>query len=53
MPEALERKLKAEARAKFGSTEVPRARAYIYGTLRKTDWTPSTQKKKVKRRKDG
>lgn len=52
MPEALERKLQSEARQKFGSTEAPRARAYIYGTLRQTGWTPSTQKKKrVKKRR--
>ena len=44
MPEALERKLKAEARKKGFKGE--RADRYVYGTLRKTGWTPSTQKKK-------
>lgn len=47
MPKKLERKLKAEARKKgFTGT---RADAYVYGTLRKTGWTPSTQKKKKRR----
>ena len=42
MPEALERKLKARARKKgFGKK---RMAAYVYGTMRKTGWTPSTQK---------
>lgn len=43
MPKALERKLKAQARKKGFSKK--RADAYVYGTLRKTGWTPSTQKK--------
>jgi len=42
MPKVLEDKLKHEAAAK-GFTG-PRANAYVYGTLRKTGWTPSTQK---------
>ncbi|UCB57716.1 MAG: hypothetical protein JSV30_03830 [Candidatus Omnitrophota bacterium] len=45
MPEELERKLKKEAKKKFGSTTSERARKYIYGTLRKTGWVPSHQKK--------
>jgi len=44
MPKALERKLKAEARKKGFTGK--RADAYVYGTLRKTGWVPSTQKKK-------
>ena len=48
MPKELERKLKAAAIGRFGSAGVPKARAYIYGTLRKTGWTPS--KKKAKKR---
>jgi hypothetical protein len=44
MPEALERKLKAQAKKKGFSKK--RAAAYTYGTLRKTGWTPSHQKKK-------
>ena len=43
MPLRLERQLKKEARKKGYSKE--RADRYIYGTLRKTGWTPSTQKK--------
>jgi hypothetical protein len=44
--------LKAEAKKKGFSGE--RADAYVYGTLRKTGWTPSTQKKhkKAKKRAD-
>lgn len=48
MPKAMERKLKANARKKFGSTTSTRARKYIYGTMRKTGWKPSTQKKRKK-----
>jgi len=40
MPKKLHRKLKTEARKKFGSTTSKRARKYIYGTLRKTGWVP-------------
>lgn len=47
MPKALERKLKAKARAKGFTGE--RLNAYVYGTLRKTGWVPSTQKKKRKK----
>jgi len=43
MPEELERKLKAEARAKGYTGD--RFNAYVYGTMRKTGWIPSTQKK--------
>ncbi len=42
MPVALERKLKAKARKKGLSKK--RQDAYVYGTLRKTGWTPSHQK---------
>lgn len=42
MPAALERKLKKEVAGKNWSEE--RKNAYIYSTLRKTGWTPSTQK---------
>ena len=41
MPKAMERKLKKQAQKKFGSTTGKRARKYIYGTMRKTGWTPS------------
>lgn len=44
MPLELERKLKARA-AKMGLTG-KRRDAYVYGSLRKTGWRPSTQKKR-------
>lgn len=43
MPETLEKQLIAQARKRNLSDE--RRNAYVYGTLRKTGWTPSTQKK--------
>lgn len=43
MPKALEEKLKRQA-IKRG-LKGKRARAYIYGTLRKTGWKPRSQKK--------
>ena len=43
MPKALERELKKRAEKKNMSEK--RENAYVYGTLRKTGWTPSTQKK--------
>jgi hypothetical protein len=42
MPKALEDKLKREAAAKGLTGD--RKNAFVYGTLRKTGWTPSTQK---------
>ena len=44
MPKELERKLKAEAKKK-GLTG-KRAAAYVWGTMRKTGWKPSGEKKK-------
>ena len=44
MPKALERKLKAQAKKKGFGKE--RTGAYVFGTLRKTGWKPSTQKRK-------
>jgi hypothetical protein len=44
MPIKLERKLIAEALAK--GLKGKRKNAYVYGTMRKTGWVPSTQKKK-------
>ncbi len=42
MPKELEQKLKKQAKKKgFGKK---RTAAYVYGTLRKTGWIPSTQK---------
>lgn len=50
MPKKLERKLKVQGRKKGFTGK--RLAKYIYGTLRKTGWTPSHQKKrKSKRRK--
>lgn len=49
MPKAMERKLKAQAKKKGFSGK--RAAAYIYGTLRKTGWKPSTQKKGKRKKK--
>ena len=43
MPEKLERKLREEARKKGYKGE--RADAYVYGTMRKSGWKPSHQKK--------
>lgn len=48
MPTPLENKLKKEAKKK--GLKGKRAAAYVFGTLRKTGWTPSTQKKKARRR---
>lgn len=49
MPKALERKLRAQARKKgYGKK---RADAYIYGTLRKTGWTPSNQRKPKRKKR--
>lgn len=49
MPAAMERALKREA-TKKGLTGKHRD-AYIYGTMRKTGWVPSTQKHNVSRQK--
>ena len=48
MPEAMERKLKAQARKKGFTGE--RVNKYVYGTLRKTGWKPSHQKKSKKQK---
>jgi hypothetical protein len=42
MPKALEAKLKRQVAGKNWSQE--RKNAYIWGTMRKTGWVPSTQK---------
>jgi len=47
VPEELERKLKAEAREK--GLKGKRFNAFVYGTLRKTGWVPSTQKPKYRK----
>lgn len=43
MPEKLEKKLKKEAKRKGLHGE--HADAYVYGTMRKTGWTPEREKK--------
>lgn len=43
MPKKLEQKLKKQVAKKNWSQE--RKDAYVYGALRKTGWTPSSQKK--------
>lgn len=48
MPKEMERKLKAQAKKKGFSKE--RTARYVYGTMRKTGWVPSTQKKSAKRK---
>lgn len=50
MPKALESKLKKQAKKKFPGNKKRQAK-YVYGTLRKTGWTPSTQKKKKSKKK--
>ena len=45
----MEKKLKQEAKKKGYTGE--RADRYVYGTLRKTGWTPSTQKKAKKKKR--
>lgn len=45
MPKALERKLKMEAKRRGFSKK--QSSAYVYGTLRKTGWTPTRKKKKI------
>lgn len=44
MPKEMERRLKAAAVKRFHSTTSPRARAFIYGTMRRTGWTPKRRK---------
>ncbi len=51
MPEKLERALKAAAKKKGYSGE--RAKAYIYGTLRKTGWKPKREKSAHMRAMEG
>ena len=44
MPKKLEQELKRKARKK--GLKGAKADAYVYGTLRKTGWKPSNQKRK-------
>ena len=48
MPKKMEQALKRTAKKKGFKGE--RADRYVYGTLRKTGWVPSTQKKKRKKK---
>ena len=50
MPKALEQKLKREAKKKFPKDE-KKQDAYVYGTLRKTGWTPTKRKTKKSNKK--
>lgn len=40
MPKKVENALKKSASKKFSSTTTPKARAYIYGAMRKMGWRP-------------
>jgi hypothetical protein len=44
MPKEMERKLKSQARKR--GMKGKRADAFVYGTMRKTGWKPSREKKK-------
>jgi hypothetical protein len=39
----MEQALKKVARKKFGASDSKRANAFVYGTMRKTGWKPSTE----------
>lgn len=43
MPKEMERKLKSQAKKK--GMKGKRAAAFVYGTMRKTGWKPSREKK--------
>lgn len=49
MPKKLEQQLKRKAARKFPGDE-ERQDAYTYGTLRKTGWKPTREKRKRKRK---
>jgi len=51
MPAKLERELRAEVNRLHPNWSEERKDTYVYGTLRKTGWTPSTQKKHKKKSK--
>lgn len=54
MPKQMEEELKREVNSKHPDWSQERKDAYVYGTMRKTGWVPSTQKKKkyrIKRKK--
>jgi hypothetical protein len=45
MPEKMEKELRKEVEKKHPNWSKEKKDAYIYGTMRKTGWSPSTQKK--------
>jgi len=51
MPKAFERKLKRDVNKKHPGWSKEKKDAWVYGTLRKTGWVPSTQKKPRTKRK--
>ena len=46
MPKKLEIALKKEAKKRFGSIKSEKARAFIYGTMRRQGWKPKREQKK-------
>ena len=50
MPKAMEKQLKKAAKKK--GLKGKRARAYIYGTMRKAGWRPKREKRKSEQRED-
>lgn len=48
MPKKLEMALKREAKKRFGSVKSEKARAFIYGTMRRQGWKPKREQKKKK-----
>lgn len=50
MPVKMERKLRAEAKKK--GLKGKRAARYVYGTMRKTGWEPSHQRRRGKPRSE-
>lgn len=49
MPAKMERALKRKAKKKGFKAGSKRYGAYVYGTMRKTGWTPSRKKRKKSR----
>lgn len=54
MPKKMEEDLKREVNSKHPNWSQERKDKYVYGTMRKTGWIPSTQKKhriRIRRKK--
>ena len=49
MPKKMEQRLKRQAKKKGFGKE--RSDAYVYGTMRKTGWKPSREKKRASRKR--